>query len=349
MSESCSQSENFSEEDQQCKRGSKRKQDVIHHALEAVSTSEEDDTSSETNHSSAGGWPAALLKEEVLKNLWVFMFSPEFGISSESAFYVFQQQPIDDVFELKPNSEEDEISSKATQQEQINIMESPPTSKVQKESIHAEVTEISKGRYQQAKKEANNKFEKIFTFDDEKKILRALHKHHYISGSTEFWSRVGESLKLSTSVSQLQVYKKVRRLHQKYDRNSRAQNRYRAMSQDEAKLYRLSEKIWGEKKKSLQKTTEEDCEKKPAVLVDESKEVGGDNKQNLEKFVAALKKQTVYFPVAEALNLVPAWKRSKLEDKWKELDLGTVQLYNRRIDLIQETIRTVESSSSFLS
>ncbi|KAI3752349.1 hypothetical protein L2E82_24310 [Cichorium intybus] len=328
MSESCSQSENFSEEDQQCKRGSKRKQDVMHDALEAVSTSEEDDTSSETNHSSAGGWPAALLKEE---------------------------QPIDDVFELKPNSEEDEISSKATQQEQITTMEgfkqlqSPPTTKVQKESIHAEVTEISKSRYQQAKKEANNKFAKIFTFDDEKTILRALHKHDYKSGSTEFWSRVGESLKLSTSVSQLQVYKKVRRLQQKYDRNSRAQNRYRAMSQDEAKLYRLSEKIWGKKKKSLQKTTEEDCEKKPAVLVDETKEVGGDNKQNLEKFVAALRKQNVYFPVAEALSLVPAWKRSKLEDKWKELDLGMLQLYNRRIDLIQETIRGVVSSSSFLS
>ncbi|KAI3680198.1 hypothetical protein L2E82_50583 [Cichorium intybus] len=309
MSKSCSQSENFSEEDQQCKRGSKRKQDVMHDALEAVSTSEEDDTSSETNHSSAGGWPAALLKEE---------------------------QPIDDVFEiLKPNSEEDEISSKATPQEQIPIMEG--------------FTEISKGRYQQAKKEANNKFGKIFTFDDEKKILRALHKHDYKSGSTEFWSRVGESLKLSTSVSQLQVYKKVRRLHQKYDLKSRAQNRYSAMSQDEAKLYRLSEKIWGKKKKTLQKTTEEDCEKKPAVLVDESKEVGGDNKQNLEKFVAALRKQTVYFPVAEALSLVPAWKRSKLEDKWKELDLGTLQLYNRRIDLIQETIRGVVSSSSFLS
>ncbi|CAH1439856.1 unnamed protein product [Lactuca virosa] len=209
-------------------------------------------------------------------------------------------------------------------------------------SIPQEVL-TEKGRRKTGRKLNNKKsFDRIFRFDDEKKILMALRETCQTRVDTEFWMKAGGSLNLSfPDVEKGQVYQKVRLLKNKflkrYINNKKKNNNNHAMSQEEWELYSLSHKIWKEEAKSLK--CHQEYKKTPAVIVDESG-------VNLEKSIAALTKDYVHFPVEKALNLVPPSKRSKLLRKWKNMHASMIQQHMTRLDLVQETMRALVSSSS---
>lgn len=207
-----------------------------------------------------------------------------------------------------------------------------------KRSIPQEVS-TEKGRRKKGRKLNNKKaFDRIFTFDDEKKILMALHETNQRGVDTAFWMKAGGSLNLSIPDVEIgQVYQKVRLLKNKFLKRYINNKNHHAMSQEERELYSLSQKIWKKEAKSLKRHQE--YKNIHAVIVDESG-------VNLEKSIAALAKDYVHFPVEKALNLVPPSKRSKLLRKWKGMHASMIQQHMTRLDLVQETMRALVSSSS---
>ncbi|CAI9261091.1 unnamed protein product [Lactuca saligna] len=196
-------------------------------------------------------------------------------------------------------------------------------------SIPQEVS-TQKGRRKTGRKVNNKKsFDRIFKFDDEKKILMALHGTNQRGVDTKFWMKAGGSLNLSVpDVEKGQVYQKVRLLRNKFLKRYINNKNHHAMSEEERELYCLSYKIWKNEAKSLKRHQEY---KKIAAV---------------EKSIAALTKDYVHFPVEKALNLVPPSKRSKLLRKWKDMHASMIQQHMARLDLVQETMRALVSSSS---
>lgn len=213
----------------------------------------------------------------------------------------------------------------------------------------AEVVEIQNIDFIQA----NNKFVKVFSFKDEKKILKELIKTGLKSGTMEFWNKIkGGSLRLSIPLDRTQIYEKIRRLKRSYLSSS-------GLIEDKEKrrLYNLSHEIWGDEvtKSTLEvKKEAEDQGIKPVEVVQQKmrEDVDPNYLENLGKFIAELRDNDVFdirFPFKEAMNVVPASKMAPIDKMIKGLDIPFLKQYSKQISAVHELLQAVLSHPSFPS
>lgn len=213
----------------------------------------------------------------------------------------------------------------------------------------AEVVEIQKIDVIQP----NNNFVKVFSFKDEKKILKELIKTGLKSGTMEFWNKIkGGSLRLSIPLDRTQIYEKIRRLKRTYLSSSGV-----IEDKEKRRLYNLSHEIWGDEvtKSTLEVKKEvEDKGIKPVEVVQKKmgEDVDPNYLENLGKFISELRDNDVFdfrFPVKEAMNVVPASKMAPIDKMIKGLDIPFLKQYSKQISAVHELLQAVLSHPSFPS
>ncbi|KAI3685196.1 hypothetical protein L6452_34433 [Arctium lappa] len=197
------------------------------------------------------------------------------------------------------------------------------------------------------------------------------------------WRRVKDSMQLSISVNESQLYDKARRLKSCYLKRLRSNNF--SMNDQEKKVYELSDKIWGKDEKAKLKAEPKDNEQKPTLLeqphakkakmhnvkrvekgnekkpVQENKEKKRTLemkkvKNKIELYTEYKRKYDIFmtqvanmkdndFPVDLAMELVRASKKLDLEKRWKHVRYLLIEICKRRTRLIHETLEEVPSPS----
>ncbi|KAI3718081.1 hypothetical protein L6452_18929 [Arctium lappa] len=366
-------SSSSSEDVHQHERKSKRKQDqvVLKSESEDETSSEESESESESvsNENSSNkqllegktmGEPGTKTKHNESK-----------AVSSSSS---------------SSSSSEDESSS--AEQTTMNDHHTKKTISVQKGLASEDVTETAKKNSIQPNQDvrvANKLFKKKFSLEDEEKILQVLVKEGDTVGTQALWRRVKDSMQLSISVTESQLYDKARRLKSCYLKRLTSNNF--SMNDQEYKVYELSDKIWGKDEKAKLKAESEDNEhQKPTLLEqphakkvkmhnvkrvekDNEKKQAQENKEKkralgIKKGKNIIELDTEYkhkhdifmkevakmkdnndFPLDLAMELVRASKKLDLEKRWKHLRDLSVEMYMTRTRLIHETLEEVPSPS----
>lgn len=253
------------------------------------------------------------------------------------------------------SSSEEESSPNATKKTMEGSSSSP---NIHKGLISKDVNETAKNQSMEVIKPKvanNNLFQKKYSFKDEKKILRMMLKEGDKIGTKALWRRKKDSMLMSLPVNESKLYDKARRLKDRYLNKLRSNNLY--MNDQEYKLDKLSDKIWGKDERAKLKAEQKDSQPQPPAIVEQPPHVKK-NKEKVRKtktmdddtgykrkyneFLAMKKDE---FPVAAALEVVPVSKRSNLEKKWEGMGDLFLKKYKKKTRLILETLEALKPSN----
>ncbi|XP_024962807.1 uncharacterized protein LOC112502988 isoform X2 [Cynara cardunculus var. scolymus] len=223
------------------------------------------------------------------------------------------------------------------------------------------------------KEASSNLFQKKFGFDDEEKLLQVMIREGDTHGTQGFWRGQMDSMRLSITVNEVQLYDKTRRLKTWYSKRLRNDSNT-LLNNQQFKVFQLCDKIWGKEERENFKDVQ--SEKKQAVVdhqphvkklkkekkkkeVEQShvKKVKGkriasevtktrdmEYKHKYYKFVIEyVKKNVVDFPFDEAMEAVPVSIRPSLEKKWWDMNEVMMESYK---SLVHEIFEAAKPSSS---
>ncbi|KAH7838428.1 hypothetical protein Vadar_026253 [Vaccinium darrowii] len=194
-----------------------------------------------------------------------------------------------------------------------------PSNSAAKHGSHMAKRKASNIEVETAKEKKDGKKRLLFTEGDDIVILEGMIEYHSktgleprsnIKGFLEF---VNKSLSFA-GATPTQLYEKVRRLQEKYEKNARGENRRVFVKPHEEKVFELSKKIWENN--------------------DGGNELGvGLRKEGQKRLRVDMGSVQI---VKDGLEVISESKKVELEGKWKQLMVDEIEHYLKKVDLIGE-------------